>query len=346
MKTMDLRRPPCGTDGLKLPAKIARTGNLWAFMFILLLVATMTTGFTQKAAASTIQTAVVACPSCASAGDLLAFATSYFGQYGGTTPPGYTGTINLSPTSACGNSSATNGTNLLVISALVPISEFFYECLQKSGNTISTTTFTVVVKPLDTGANADTISNDGLLLDRSAKVGTVTLPPGYSVTGTTQEIISAYLSSADGVPQSGASTLSPWHALTNYPQLVQGQFTNIQTGETFTLWNGDTITVTDSNGNTAKFMWTPLSSVQWALVPNSLRDKNGNPIGGTPKTAVPAGGSVTVTLPNGQTTVVTPYQAPDGDPPLPKGTVTVEPEAGIVIVGCYNGGACSDIPNL
>jgi hypothetical protein len=316
---------------------------------MLVLVATMTTGFTPKAAASTIQTAVVACPSCASAGDLLAFATSYFGQYSGTTPPGYTGTINLSPTSACGNSGASNGTNLLVISALVPISEFFYECLQKSGgNTISTTTFTVVVRPLDTGANADTISNDALLLDRSAKTGTITLPSDLSLTGTTQEIISAYLSSADGVPQSGASTISLWHGITNFPQAVQGTFTNIQTGETFTLWNGDTITVTDSNGNTAKFMWTPLSSVQWALVPNSVRDKNGNPIGGNPMAAVPAGGQVTVTMPNGQTTIVTPYQAPDGDPPLPKGTVTVEPfdQGGIVLVGCFNGGACSDLPNL
>jgi hypothetical protein len=99
---------------------------------------------------------------------------------------------------------------------------------------------------------------------------------------------------------------------------------------------------------TAKFMWTPLSTVQWALVPDSLRDKRGNPIGGTNMAAVPAGGSVTVTLPDGQTTSVTPYQAPPGDPPLPKGTVTVDPNVGdgIVLVGCFLGGGCADNPLL
>jgi hypothetical protein len=318
----------------------------WAFISIMLLLATMAIGFSAKAGATTIQTAVVACPGCSSAGDLLTLATSYFAQYNNATPPGYTGTVNPSATPLCTSSGAQNGTNLLVISELVPISEFFYECLLHTGTGIGT--FTLVVKPADSGANGDTIANDALLLGRSAKTGEIDLPSSLSLITDTQEIISSYLSSADGVPQSGASQISLWHGITNFPQAVQGTFTNIQTGETFTLWNGDTITVTDSNGNTAKFKWTPLSSVQWALVPNSVRDKNGNPPGKTPTPALPAGGSLTVTLPAGQgTTIVTPYQAPPGDPALPRGTVTVDPDPfGTATVGCINGGACSALPVL
>jgi hypothetical protein len=129
---------------------------------------------------------------------------------------------------------------------------------------------------------------------------------------------------------------SLWHALTNFPQLLQGNFVNVQTGETFTLWNGDTITVTDSDGNTAKFQWTPLSTVQWTLVPNSVRNAAGNPPGVTPTTATPSAPSVIVTLPNGTQTTITPYQAPPADP-LPPGTVTLDPNPfGTPDVGCAN----------
>lgn len=320
------------------------------FVASLITVTLLGTVLGDKADASTIQTAVVPCADCASAGDLLAVATSYFAQFSGTTPPGYTGTINPSSTPLCTASGAMNGTNVLVISAAVPISEFFYECLQHSGTGINGT-FTLVVKPADTGANADSIANDALLISRSAKTGPITLPSDFSLTGSTDEEMSAYLSSAAGIPQNGTSTISLWHGITNFPQVLQGTFVNVQTGEAFTLWNGDTITVTDSNGNTAKFQWTPLSTIQWRLVPNSVRNAAGNPPGATPMAAGADGSSVTVTLPNGNTTIITPFQAPDGDPPLPKGTVILEPDpfgtggTAIVIVGCENSGPCADIPN-
>jgi len=351
METKDSRRASAisGMDRLQFPAKVARGRRPWASIPIMLLVATMATGLSAKAGATTIQTAVVPCAGCASYGDLLAVATSYFAQYSGTTPPGYTGTINPSPTPLCTSSGAQNGTNVLVVSAQVPISEFFYECLVHTGTGIGT--FTLVVKPVGSAANTDAIANDAIMIDRSAKTGQITLPSTFSLITTTPEIISSYLSSADGVPQNGPATTSLWHALTNFPQLLQGTFVNVQTGETFTLWNGDTITVTDSNGNRAKFQWTPLSTIQWTLVPNSVRNAAGNPPGGTPMAAGADGPSVTVTLPNGQSTIITPYQAPAGDPPLPKGTVILDPDpfgtgGSAVIVGCENSGPCADIPNI
>lgn len=53
-------------------------------------------------------------------------------------------------------------------------------------------------------------------------------------------------------------------------------------------------------------------------------------------------------LPGGQiTTIVTPYQAPPDQPALPRGSATVEPvPGGVIIVGCENGGPCASIPNL
>jgi hypothetical protein len=330
----------------KFPEMGALERKPWALISIVVLVVTMAAGFSSNASATTIQTAVVSCAGCASAGDLLAAGTSYFTQYSGQTPPGYTGTIGPSASPLCTSSTAQNGTYVLVVSALYPISEFFYECLLHTGTGIGT--FTMVVKPADSGANADAIANDALLIARSAKTGPITLPTDITLTGDPQETISAYLSSAAGVPQNGTSVISLWHGITNFPQAIQGTFVNTETGETFTLWNGDTIIVTDSNGDTAKFQWTPLSSIQWTLVPGSIRDKNGNPIGQTSTPASAAGPSVAVTLPDQQTSVITPYQAQIGDPPLPKGTVTLDPDVGITgtQVVCWGGGACVVIPGL
>jgi hypothetical protein len=204
------------------------------------------------------------------------------------------------------------------------------------------------VKPVDTGANSDTIANDAILISRDAKTGPINLPSNFSLITSTDEEMSAYLSSAAGIPQNGSSTLSFWHGFLNMPQFLQGTFVNTQTGETFTVWNGDTITVTDSNGNTAKFQWQPFSTVQWRLVPNSIRDSEGNPPGVTPTAAAAIGPPVSVTLPNNQQITLTPYQAPDNSPPLPRGTVTVEPlPGGTALVGCENGSpSCAAIPNL
>lgn len=168
--------------------------------------------------------------------------------------------------------------------------------------------------------NADTITADALLFHRSAKTGPIKLPVGIGL-GDTPEAISAWLSSAEGVPQSGTSSFSVWHAITNYPQLVKGTFTNTETGETFTVWNGDVITVTDpATGNTAQFQWTPLSTVQWTLVPGSERDSNGNPIGqsGPPSGAAVPTASVSIPGNNFPTITVTPF-----DDSLPRGEITV-----------------------
>ena len=109
---------------------------------------------------------------------------------------------------------------------------------------------------------------------RSA-TGRIGLPPSYTVNAT-PELISQWLSSVEIPEVPGTQVVSVWHGLTNFPQFIRWTFVNTQTGDTFTLWNSDTVTVTDSNGWTAKFQWEPLSSIQWVFVPDSIRDENGN----------------------------------------------------------------------
>jgi hypothetical protein len=200
---------------------------------------------------------------------------------------------------------------VMVASATIPISGTYYACSR-----VVHGIYGVGAVPFTATTDAQTISADGLLLFRSAKTLPIKLPPSIPITET-PEIISAWLSSAAGIPQVGATSLGYWHALTNFPQLIKGTFINTATGETFTVWNGDVITVTDSNGNTAQFQYTPLGSVQWTLVPGSTRI-NGQPVGGTPPTGGLPGAAVSVTYPNGPTVTITPF-----NDTLPRGTVTV-----------------------
>jgi hypothetical protein len=214
-------------------------------------------------------------------------------------------------------------TTLLVVSSSAPISGTFYACYAyPHGMTVTT------VHQISGMTNAQLISGDALLLARSAKTLAIKLPPGYSLSGSEDVELSRWLSSAAGVPISGIPQRSFWHALFNFPSFLEGTFTNIATGQKFSLWNGDVITVTDSNGWTAQFQWQPLSTVQWALVPNSIRDAKGNPPGIAhpiaPPTAALPGATVTIPLPDGPTVIITPY-----DPGYPPGNLL----GGIITVG-------------
>jgi hypothetical protein len=276
--------------------------------------------FVSRAEAVAAPVAVVQCQGCLSQADLQTEALNYAEAWMGQTPPGYEGVISPPATPSEGCSEGVNGgTTFIVVSNAAPISGDFYVCLQFTyyyGYPIGVMT----AIPIDATTNADTITYDDRIIARSAETGIIRTPTGIPVTET-PETISAWLSSAAGVPQVGPSEIDLWHGLTNFPQAVEGKFIVSATGQQFTLWNSDTITVTDQNGWTAKFQWTPLSNIQWKLVPGSIRDQNGNPPTaneqepnpGTPlapaQYALVAAG-LTISYPGGPTVFIFPFFYP------------------------------------
>lgn len=284
--------------------------------------------------ATTIPVAVTVCATCKSYSDLLEAAYEYANTWYLKTPPGYVGYINGSAAASAGNcpTDYPGTTTLFIASAAAPISGIFFPCIWNTGEGFEL----ISAMPIGPASNAQTILVDAFTLRRSAKTGSILLPDTYSVNDVA-ETISEWLSSAAGVPLL-SSTVSIWHGITNFPQAVEGTFVVTATGQTFQLWNGDTITVTDSNGWTAQFQWSPLSTIHWQLVPNSIRNAQGQPPSGSEPTSAPKssqlpGAAVSVTLPNGITVAVIPTDVTT----TPDGTITVEP-----IAEPPNLSACSD----
>jgi hypothetical protein len=291
-------------------------------------------GYSTKSFATAAPIVVIPCSNCYTFADLQGAAGQYFLAWLGKIPPGYVNAVEMSAVRLCSEGMQNDGTIVLVISSVEPVSDRFWFCEQHG------TLTTFEIKAVDGGDNVSAITYDGLRFARSAKTQKIPLPTSLPVTET-PEIISSYLSGSSGVPEvPGSQTINPWHAITNYPQLISARFYNVASGTYFTLWNGDTITVTDANGWTAKFAWTPLSTVQWALVPNSIRDQNGNvPAQGTspaqnidPAKLQPAA-QLTITLPYDVEIYVVPATNI-----LPQGVITVgDPDVGPALGGGTSG---------
>ena len=286
----------------------------------------MTVGVLGKAHATAIAPVVVTtCSTCNSQNMLLDAADSYGLKYLYATPPGYVG--ELSPPVGTGEcSTGQNGaTTIIVISTLVPISGAYYLCWRSQHGA---TVYGVV--PINANTDAGAIAADNAMFHRSAKLGLIQLPPSLPLVGGSDpiEVIGAYLQGAQGLPMIGVPTFSLWHSLFSgsIGAVEQGTFKNMTTGETFTLWSGDTVKVTDSNGNTALFQWIPSVSPPWVYKAGSMHDKAGHsipdgsstPISSTGGSAQPIA-SIVFSYPSGPTLTITPWY----DNPTPTGTVTV-----------------------
>lgn len=304
-------------------------------------------------AQTTIPVAVIACSTCQSSTDLQNAASGWFFQWTTLTPPGYVGVVSPPVGLSCHQQTST-ATVLFVISTAVPISASFYTCWTKSvstqvvgplkqgkgkgavaagglggGNTQSVQT----VQPTGPLSTATAIAIDNAILVRAATGGNVTLPTGVGLTTSDAiEIPESYVAGVLVLTSTGSNW---WHGLTSLftgmPQVTYGVFVNTQTGQSFTIYAGDTITVTDQDGYSAQFTWNPAGpSPHWIYVNGSLR-KNGQPVpnannvppGPTPSPGGNAqpGGALNVALPGG--IVITVY--PMMNNPTPGGNVTVEP---------------------
>lgn len=105
-------------------------------------------------------------------------------------------------------------------------------------------------------------------------------------------------------------------------------FKDAVTGQTFTIYSGEIITVYDANGWSIQLKYTPsVAGAPWQPVPGSVRDKNGNKVNmvnNVPTTPIPSGGAADGTPVNvaAGSTWNPVYVTPWNDS-LPQGTITV-----------------------
>lgn len=317
-------QPQFITDTLHCDRPVRRNDPLvWYASWLILLVPYMASGLCNTAvAATTIPVAVTTCSTCNDQATLQAAAVTYFQSWVEQTPPGYVGVVSPVVTGSnpveCGTGAG--ATTLLVISSSIPLSATFFACWEEGAHG----SHHVAAVPLSTATNAGAIATDNLLLTRSVKMDAVKLPSTLPLQGTDPiDLIGQWL--AGDLIQT-AITTSFWHGILtlNLPAVVQGTFKDISTGQTFTLWSGDTIMVTDSNGWTAKYQWIPSVTPPWQLVPGSVHNAKGQQVNLSNNTPITNGGSaqpggpLTITVPGGTTIILTPW-----DDQTPGGTVIV-----------------------
>jgi hypothetical protein len=201
------------------------------------------------------------------------------------------------------------------------------------GNTQSVQT----VLPISALTTAQAIAADNAVLHRSTPGGDITLPYGNGLTWLNAAAIELPESEIAGVMLLTKIGTSWWHGLqtlfTGMPQVTYGVFTNTETGQSFTIYAGDSITVTDHDGYSAQVTWNPLGpSPHWLYVPGSLKDPKGNSVPNAadnlPPGPAPApggthqpGGAVVVALPGGPSQSIIPVY----NDPTPGGKVIVDP---------------------
>ena len=231
-----------------------------------------------------IPTAVTTC-ACANEAALYAAANSYLSKWILLTPPGYTGVAVIS---ALGYPTIGGpGTEVVVVSTSVPISGIYY--FRWSGGTFSLNS----VNPrTDTAA----VANDEVLLARSVKMTPITLLPGQTIQGVDiPEDINGWLQGRLVQTDGGTSF---WHAMLtlNFPQVVWATFRDPVTGQSFTVYSGEIITIFDASGWSVQVQYNlGVASVPWQIVPGSVRDNHGNKVNmvnNVPITPIPGTGSL------------------------------------------------------
>jgi hypothetical protein len=80
-----------------------------------------------------------------------------------------------------------------------------------------------------------------------------------------------------------ATGTSFWHAVLtlNLGQVQWGTFKDMSTGQAFTIYSTEEITVYDANGWSMKVQWIPsVASAPFQIVPGSVRDNHGDDLNG------------------------------------------------------------------
>jgi len=108
------------------------------------------------------------------------------------------------------------------------------------------------------------------------------------------EIILQYIETQ--LTETGGTGLSIWHGLTNFPQIVWYIMVDLQTGQSFQVYVGDTITIQYANGYSEQwqFLGPEAGSIQWKRVENTLmlKGKPVTPPSTKPAASIPGAGSL------------------------------------------------------
>lgn len=295
-------------------------------IFFLMILALLTQ-MPKSNAATVIPVAVVTCSNCESADALYETAQTYWSNYDNSTPSGYIGL--LRDWGDCSYNPTTGPSVVLVVSTAIAISGAYYACwIYPHGGEV------LRAYPLTAVNNADAVATDNTIFARAAaQAGRITLPANLPLNGaggsSTPILWESFLNTV--LTPIGSPTTSLWHGIIDFPEVAEGTFYNTQAKVTFQIWDDDTITVIDSNGWSAKFQWNPGADPQWQLVPNSIRDANGNPVDTSTGSNAPAPGAtaqpvgpIDVSLPSSWNDI--PFTVtPTYDDPSPSGTITVGP---------------------
>ncbi len=244
---------------LKIPGRVLRQGivaSLLASVFSLL----------HNANAYAAQTAVALCSSCASVSDLQAAAGAFFSSGAGS-----------------------EGAIVFMISEIEPIAMFFdkdcpnglmYPCVGLLPSQYATGNVT-----------ANALALDNAIHSRAAKIAAVKTPTNIPYTEPDETIVQ-YLQTQ--LVPTGQFGINAWHLLTGAPSVEWFTITDIQTGQTDTVYVGDVITVNYPGGYSEKWQFLGAhTTIQWKRVPNTLM-KNGVPVvapSTAPATPIPGAAS-------------------------------------------------------
>lgn len=245
----------------------------------------------------------LSCSTCSTFASLKSTAQTYFASHNGAAAPGFP--VIPSPLGNITYVIRSGITKAIVVSQAYALSANF--TLAATPTPISTTT--------DIGA----YNFDGVAFARAPKLPPIYLPPGITTGETDENIIQVVQTIL--VPNGGTG-ISWLNMLMNLGQVVYYKLTDTQTGLSYQVFVGDTITVRYADGSTEKFQFLgpEAGTVMFKRVPDSYRNKDGSKPT-VPNSTSPAasGASISVIGGGGDSELVLPIV----DTSLPRGQVTV-----------------------
>lgn len=247
---------------------------------------------------NTIASVVTVCTNCSTFEQLQARARSYFGQFSGATPPGYSPGRYVQPCEESEYNSQTAEevvvlqrpacTIATVVSDTFPLSATFELTRVYTDNTIGVRLF--LISPLSAYDTETAFRHDEETFGRvsaASAIPDIELPAqdpsGNTIEpGDHNDMLSPSIAGTIELigPATGTTIVNAlWTAvreLLGLPNTPSAAFNFRYNSRIYTLYVGQAITVKYSNGWTEKFRFQGLSTLMWKRVPGTLRDAQGN----------------------------------------------------------------------
>lgn len=262
---------------------------------------------------------VVTTCQCSTFAQLESSALQYATKWLGKTPPGFP-TIGYSA-SGYGTLEVLPTTQVMISSSTYPLSaDFVFD---------DNHSYPVgyLVTPIDASNDTGARAFDNEVHGRAADIPPLHIPTAYPPGSVTADVIGYAQTQLYAV---GGPQVDFWHGLTNIGQFVYVSIFDAQTGQTYKLYVGDSVTFVYSNGYTEKFEYLgPTLSIMWQEQTNTLRDANGNVPGKSPPAGSAnsnAGASIDWSYydTGGDSTTIYIYPFQPSTEDVPQGTITID----------------------